>query len=179
MPPLIYVYLAISLFIGLMLGSPAYYWVIVTTFWQRLRKCWYTIQALDDQVRNLEQANKSLARLSELLDSRAAMVTDVAIPEESTADSSAVTRAQQRAGSLLAALVQTTVAVRVESAHLTNGALLVRIRKLRWTFLPIRQEKELRAIAKSILEQADAAITNADQKLKSIADAAPYLRGVD
>ena len=170
MPPLIYVYLAISLFIGLMLGSPAYYWVIVTSFRQRLRKCWYTIQALENQVRNLEQANKSLASLTELLDSSAAIVPDIAKAKEATAYSSAVTRAQQQSSSLLAALVRTTVSVRVESAHLTNGAFLARIRKVRWTFLPIRPEKELRAIAKSILEQADAAIAiaNADQKLDEL-----------
>ncbi|MDR3616583.1 MAG: hypothetical protein P4L53_23690 [Candidatus Obscuribacterales bacterium] len=175
MPPTeIYVYLAISLFIGLMLGAPTYYWVIVTSFRQRLHKCWYTLKALEDQVRNLEQANKSLASLTELLDSRAVIVPDIDKAKEATAYTSFATRAQQQSSSLLAALVQTTVAVRVESAHLTNGALLARIRKHRWMFLPIRQEKELRAIAKSILKQADAAIANADKRLKSTSDAATF-----
>lgn len=166
MPPTeIYVYLAISLIVGIMLGSPAYYWMIVTAFRRRLLKCWYTLKALEDQVSDLEQANQSLASLKELLDSRLAIAPTVA---ETVAYSGALSPARQDTSRLLAALVQTTVAVRVESAHLSNSKLLARIRKLRWMFLPIRQEKELRAIAKSVLEQADAAIVNADQKLKLV-----------
>ena len=52
MPPVeICIYLAISVLVGLGLGGPAYYWVIVNAFRQRLLKHWYTIKTLEDQVK--------------------------------------------------------------------------------------------------------------------------------
>jgi len=128
MPVAIYVYLAISLCIGLLLGAPAYHWATIMAFHKRLLERWLVIQALHNQVQALEQTLSNAASQP---------------------------------------IELTTIAVRVESAHLTHGALLKRVRRLYW--LPfVRKETALRIMAKSILQQADAALLNAESHLRAL-----------